>query len=49
MKTYPECLPCLLRQAIQASRLAGADEAKVMKAAALAEEFLKNVDINKNS
>ncbi len=48
MKTYPECLPCLLRQAIQASRLAGADEAKVMKAAALAEEFLKNVDINNN-
>ena len=48
VKTYPECLPCLLRQAIQASRLAGADEKKVMQAAAKAEDFLKTVNIENN-
>ncbi|MBN2753582.1 MAG: DUF89 family protein [Candidatus Goldbacteria bacterium] len=48
MKTYPECLPCLLKQAIQAARLVGADEKNIMRVAAKVEEFLETVDIDKN-
>jgi uncharacterized protein with ATP-grasp and redox domains len=46
MKTYPECLPCFLRQSIQAAKLAGGDEASQKKTADEVEKFLQAVKLS---
>jgi hypothetical protein len=46
MKTYPDCLPCFLRQSIQASRLAGGDEAAQKRTADEVEKFLQGVSLS---
>ncbi len=46
MKTFTDCLPCFLRQAIQAARLSGAGEEGQRKIADAAEEFLKTVKLS---
>jgi damage-control phosphatase, subfamily I len=46
MKTYPECLPCFLRQSIQAAKLAGGDEASQKRTADEVEKFLQAVKLS---
>jgi uncharacterized protein with ATP-grasp and redox domains len=46
MKTYPECLPCFLRQSIQAAKLAGGDETSQKKTADEVEKFLRAVKLS---
>lgn len=46
MKTFPDCLPCFLRQSIQASRLSGGDEAAQKKTADEVERFLQGVNLS---
>lgn len=46
MKTYPDCLPCFLRQSIQAARLAGGDEIAQKKTADEVEKFLQAVKLS---
>jgi len=45
MKTYPDCLPCFLRQSIQAAKLAGGDEASQKNTADEVERFLQSVKL----
>jgi uncharacterized protein with ATP-grasp and redox domains len=48
MKTYPECLPCFLRQATQAAKLAGADGPLQKKVTDEVKKFISGVDITDN-
>jgi damage-control phosphatase, subfamily I len=46
MKTFPDCLPCFLRQSIQAAKLAGAGDAAQKAAADEAEKYLQTINLS---
>jgi len=46
MKTFPECIPCFIRQSIQAAKFAGASDQEQKKIADRTEEYLKDIDLN---
>jgi uncharacterized protein with ATP-grasp and redox domains len=46
MKTFPDCLPCFLRQSIQAAKLAGADDASQKRIADEAEKYLQDIKLS---
>lgn len=48
MKTYKECLPCFLRQARDAARIAGADKATESKIVREAENFLPEIKFERS-
>jgi len=45
MKTFPECIPCFVRQSIQAAKFAGASEQRQKEIADKIEEYLKNINM----
>ncbi len=45
MKTFPECIPCFIRQSIQAAKFAGASPAEQKNIADKIEEYLKNINM----
>ena len=46
MKTYLECYPCFLRQALGASRFAGADESQQQRTIQQALILLQKIGVN---
>ncbi len=46
MKTFPECIPCFIRQSIQAAKFAGASEKMQKEIADKIEEYLRDIDLN---
>jgi uncharacterized protein with ATP-grasp and redox domains len=45
MKTFPECIPCFIRQSIQAAKFAGAPPVKQKEIADKIEDYLKNINM----
>lgn len=45
MKTYPECIPCFIRQAVQAAKFAGTSSQKQKEIADTIEDNLKNINM----